>query len=157
MLALLAAGAINPIPDPMRVVYSLGVFLFVFIVLSKFVINPILAILAKRHSLTEGASDEAESLNAEAERAEMEVKNRLDAERRAIAEAEEAKRRVIDSETRKEVEVARDLARKEITASRVQLEKELAKVRGELEAEVPVMVETIIKTVTNGDQKGVAS
>lgn len=99
MIAILASGAINLLPDKTFFI-QLGIFFFVVVVLRAYVIGPILTVLKKRQDMGEGARRLAAELSARAKTADDEMEARLAAVRHAAMSHEEALRHAAEEKTK---------------------------------------------------------
>jgi F-type H+-transporting ATPase subunit b len=146
MLAIVAAE-MNLMPD-WTIVVQLGIFLCTLAILTVFIFKPVLRILDRRKSFTEGAYSEAQMLGEEAAR--------LDAERsRAVAMAlseakSEADRHVADTHRQAEGQLAeaRVKAKQLLDTAEVSVESSEESVVAEMRRRADELAQEIVSRVT---------
>lgn len=117
-------AVINLIPDPILVALQMGIFLLALFGLNFLVFRPVLRLIDKRKTLTEGYRAEAEALGAKTESLMEQVEAKMKSAREEGLEAKGELTKAGEEE-----------AGKILAASRQEVEGSLEKHRQELQAE----------------------
>lgn len=151
MIAVLASGGINLLPD-VTVFPQLVVYLAVFFVLNRWVIQPALKILARRNELTLASEAQSSEKQMKITELQTEVAAALKAARQEVLLAEEEKRKSTEAAARARVEASRKQAQAGIEAERAKLQAEAGQVEQELSKQAASFKQDILQRVTHFEE-----
>jgi F-type H+-transporting ATPase subunit b len=120
-----AEGGLQIVPDPVRLLLLLGLFLVLIPILNGLVFRPLLGVLEERERRIEGARSQASALAGQA----GELVERHDGAVRSVREAANAERAAT-------VEEARRAHQRALAEARAHAEQQMAGTRGEVAAAV---------------------
>ena len=151
MIALLASSSINLLPD-LTILPQLAVYLCVFFVLNRWVIQPVLRILQRRNELTLASDNSSAAKQAQVLELQASIAAKLKAERHNVLMQEEEKRKNTEQASRAKVDAARKASQTLLEAERVKLQAEANQAEAEMGKQIAGMKQEIIQRVTHFEE-----
>lgn len=131
----------------LNAVPTVVLFLILYAAYKVLVDGPLAAVLAKRHSLTQGAVDKARADIAAAEAKTAEYEQKLREARTAAFKAQEARRKQALQARAEAVNAAREKAQAQVASAKTALEADKNAAQQGIEAEVEWLAGQIVQAV----------
>lgn len=154
MLAILASGAIDLVPNPLFIFIQLIVYLLVVFLLKRYVFDPILEVLRLRSQMTAEKKQNAIDMSDESAQIESELSARIQSERESLAKTESEKRKSTELEARELVQKSKERAQAEYEAARKEQGEFISKTSKDLESQIPALTEMLVERATQEETKG---
>ncbi|MBI4211816.1 MAG: hypothetical protein HY540_04180 [Deltaproteobacteria bacterium] len=153
MFAVLASGAINLFPDKTFFI-QWAIFLFVVVIVQKYLLGPSLRIIQRRREEIEGGSREAEAIRNQATTLEADIDNRLQEERQNLFLSEELKRKKAEDEAKSMLDDMRKRMAHEREANEGKLKILEDNIGKDLEQDIPQYTKMILERLMDNHQEG---
>jgi F-type H+-transporting ATPase subunit b len=128
---------------------TIVMFAMLYLAYRFLVHNPLMKVLAERHSKTEGAVAKAQADVAAADAKTKDYEDRLREARMGIFKAAEARRKQLLDARNAAIGEARATAEVKVKAAKAEIEKETATAKSGLQAQTETLAQEVIRAVLN--------